>query len=145
METTLRAAFAAFWGSRTPISVENDAFDPETLFAINAAAPNASNSNAWVRVSLDAVADNVVNQSINQFGTFRRTAVALFEIYIRQGQPIAGANSHVDEVIRFLRRPALLPHAIVTDLAPATVGPNGVWFQRNVTAGLAWFSDQPAI
>lgn len=144
IEASFRAAFVAYWAARTPIALENSSFDPEAQFSVNPSTPAASNLDAWVRISVDYIGDGVVNQSINPFGTYQRTALAFFEIFVRQGSGVSGVNAYADAVVRFLRMPGLFPDAIISGVLPAPVGPNGVWFQRNVTANLAWFSEQAA-
>lgn len=143
VSSDLRTRFSTFWGSATPIASENDDFDPQAVFSVDPAAPADSDDDAYVRVLVQPTAGADVSRSINAAGTYQETAVVAFEIFVREGRSTAGVDGHVTQIKRFLRG-SPSEHAIVTGLSALTVGPNGVWFQRNVTAVLRWWTDQPA-
>lgn len=144
LDADFRAAFALYWAARTPIAEENDKFDASSTFEqAGAFDETVSDADAYVRISIQPIGENTVNGSINEGGTFSRTALALFELYVREGTATAGANSLLEDVTRFLRRGSLIPHATVANVLPITIGPNGVWFQRNITADLSFWTDLP--
>ncbi len=144
LAVAVTSAFTVYWASRTPIADENDRFDAASEFQQTGTFDEAiSDMNAYVRISIQPVGETTVNGSINEGGTYQRTAVALFEVYVREGTATGLANSLLEDLTRFLRRGGSVPHATIANVLPITLGTNGVWFQRNVTADLTYWTDLP--
>lgn len=129
----LFAAFATFWAGRTPVAYPNVQFRPETVAG-----------DAWVELQLvgdDAGRTEIGSSEAGQPASFSGTLG--ISIYVRMGQGTDLAYDLAEAAVAFMEAPRNVPNTLLRDIsAPQEIGPDGVWWQVNVTCTFVYFSDR---
>ncbi len=123
-------AFEAFWASRSTIAWPNVEFNPEDL-------------DEYIEVQLigDPEGQLPVGTSIAQ-QTKRRRGTVAFSIYVRENTSLDTAYARSNAVKDFLSTTRAISNTNFTGIGQQEVGPDGVFFQVNVTASYAYYTDR---
>ncbi len=123
-------AFEAFWASRSTIAWPNVEFDPEVLAE-------------YIEVQIVGDADGQIPvgpSTLQQ--TKRRTGLLAFSIFVRENTSLATAYARSEAVKGFLESTRAISNTNFTGIGQQEVGPDGVFFQVNVTATYAYYTDR---
>ncbi len=123
-------AFTTFWAGRSTIAWPNVEFDPETV-------------DEYIELQLigDPAGQTPVGTSTFQ-QTKRRVGTVAFSIYVRENTSLDTAYARSEAVKEFLENPRAISNTTFTGIGQQEVGPDGVFFQVNVTAAYAYYTDR---
>jgi hypothetical protein len=124
------AAFFASWGTTTPIAWDNVDFDAEALNV------------AWVRLSIQFSEGTIASLGAPGTRNFRNTGVVFVQVF----SPVGGGkspNTVLATQARNIFRGVHLTGGLWFRNASIThVGPEGKWYQQNVTAEFIFDEDE---
>lgn len=134
---SLFVAFEAFWAGRTEIAVPNrEDFDPATLPA---------GDTAYVRLFIlgdgegqTRLSNSVARNHYSNEGTFT------VSVMVRQGGDLDEAYTLATAVGLFLENPGVADSFFRNLGPPIEVGPDGSWFEVDVSARWLYWTDRAA-
>lgn len=118
----IQSAFFTAWGSTTPIAWDNDNFDPTQINV------------PWVRLSIIFNGGSLA--SIGGPGTrlFRAFGLVFVQVFTLS-QSTAALNDALAQTAKDVFKGVQLPGGLwFRDTGLETVGPDGKWYQQNVSA-----------
>ena len=129
-------AFDTFWAKRTQGDFPNVDFDPDEL---------PEGETAWVRLFFLGRSEGETRFSHSVARNhFQEEGVLTIEVHVRQGEDTDQAYALALAAQQFMRKPGVANSHFFNVSTPEEIGPDGTWFQVNVSASWLYWTDEAA-